>query len=137
MVRSGGPSMGRRGGGASASATCRTRTQRIVTAITMYTWGGISRGKPSDPAVSVTMPGSRRLSAARCVFVLNLFRNFFSSRALFFLVRHTLVEQGDGHLVVDVELGIEAKPGLESLDTDGSIDVLCLACDSPAGDFTG
>lgn len=38
--------------------------------------------------------------------------------------------------VVDVELGIEAKPGLESLDTDGSIDVLCLACDSPAGDFT-
>ena len=38
--------------------------------------------------------------------------------------------------VVDVELGIEAKPGLGSLDTDGSIDVLCLACDSPAGDFT-
>ena len=38
--------------------------------------------------------------------------------------------------VVDVELGIEAKPGLESLDTDGSIDVLCLACDSAAGDFT-
>ena len=38
---------------------------------------------------------------------------------------------------VDVELGIELKPGVESSVTnDASIEVLCLACDSAAGDFT-
>lgn len=37
---------------------------------------------------------------------------------------------------VDVELGVELKPGVESLANDASIEVLCLACDSAAGDFT-
>ena len=40
---------------------------------------------------------------------------------------------------VDVELGIELKPGVESpslTTNDASIEVLCLACDSAAGDFT-
>ena len=37
---------------------------------------------------------------------------------------------------VDVELGVELKPGVESLANDASVEVLCLACDSAAVDFT-
>jgi len=66
---------------------------------------------------------------------LKKFRNFLS-RALFFWFDTHSSNKAMDTSVVDVELGIEAKPGLESFDTDGSIDVLCLACDSAAGDFT-